>query len=135
MSGYSKTPLAKKLGYKEQFNALLVGAPKDYMKLVSPLPDGVQFTESGPYDLIHFFVNDVDTLENGLKKYRENIVSNGMIWVSWYKKASKKPTEIIEDTIRDTALALDLVDIKVCSINDDWSALKLVIPVSMRKVK
>ena len=104
------------------------------MTLVSPLPNGVQFTAPGPYDLIHFFVNKVDTLENGLIKYRENIVSNGMIWVSWYKKASKQPTEIIEDTIRDTALALDLVDIKVCSVNDDWSGLKLVIPVSLRKI-
>ncbi len=68
----------------------------------------------------------------GLKKSRRIIAANGMIWVSWHKKASKKPTDINEDMIRATALALDLVEVKVASVDDTWSALKMVIPIKSR---
>ena len=81
------------------------------------------------YDLVWLYTNKTAELEDFLKKSRRIIASNGMIWVSWHKKASKKPTEINEDMIRATALALDLVDVKVASVDDTWSALKMVIPI------
>jgi len=84
------------------------------------------------YDLIWIFENTIGGMELKLKKAQKHIVKNGMIWVSWYKKSSKKPTELDEDIIRATALALDLVDIKVASVNNDWSALKMVIPLAKR---
>lgn len=88
---------------------------------------------SGPdYNLIWIFDNTINGMESKLKNAKNRIVKNGIIWVSWYKKASKKHTELNEDLIRDTALALDLVDVKVASVDDDWSALKLVIPVTKR---
>ena len=84
------------------------------------------------YDLVWLYTNKTAELEDFLKKSRRIIASNGMIWVSWHKKASKKPTEINEDMIRATALALDLVDVKVASVDDTWSALKMVIPIKRR---
>ena len=78
-------------------------------------------------DIIHFFTNSRDELFRGLAQYKKLIKQNGPIWVSWYKKVSKKPTEITEDTIREAAFPLGLVDIKVCAVDDDWSGLKLVI--------
>ena len=132
-SGYSKTPLWKKLGYKSGFKALIINPPENYDSLVSPIPDDINMDNKGPYNLIHFFTNELKEMEEGLNSYKDMITKDGMIWVSWYKKASKKPSEIIEDDIRNTALALDLVDVKVCSVNNDWSGLKLVIPVKFRK--
>jgi hypothetical protein len=127
------TPLCKKLGYKAHFQALIVNEPKLYFEWVQPLPEGIKFGGSEDLDLIHFFTNSVEELEEGLLRLQKLIKQNGMIWVSWYKKASKLSTEIDEDVIRDTSLAIGLVDVKVCSINEHWSALKMVIPVKLRK--
>jgi hypothetical protein len=127
------TPLWKKIGYKSGFDALIINAPDSYFDWVHPLPENVNFGKSCDLDLIHLFTNSIEELELGLIKYRKMIKQHGMIWVSWYKKASKMPTEINEDIIRDTALAIDLVDVKVCSVNAQWSGLKIVIPLKMRK--
>jgi len=127
--GYSGTLLAKKLGYKPNFVVSLVNAPDDYEALVEPLPEGVKISrkaKSGP-DLLHFFTNSRDELFRGLAEYRSTIKQDGSIWVSWYKKAAKLPTEITEDLIREAALPLGLVDVKVCAVDENWSALKLVI--------
>jgi hypothetical protein len=78
-------------------------------------------------DLIHFFTNSRDELARGLAKFMKLIKQDGAIWVSWYKKAAKLPTEITEDVIRDVCLPLGLVDIKVCAVDEKWSGLKLVI--------
>lgn len=131
MSGYSKTPLAKKLGYKEGFRVHLINAPQNYHKWIAPHPE-VEFVDTPPYDLVHFFVNETEVLEEGLKRLETEIERNGMIWVSWHKKASKLPTEITEDTIRGTALALSLVDVKVCAVTDIWSGLKVVMRKELR---
>jgi hypothetical protein len=128
-AGYSGTPLAKKLGIKEGFVLLTINAPDDYAELTAPLPDGVTIIaeDSLGVDLIHFFTNSRDELFSELAKSRASIKQDGAIWVSWYKKAAKLPTEITEDTVREAAFPLGLVDVKVCAVDDKWSGLKLVI--------
>jgi len=128
-AGYSGTPLAKKLGIKEGTRAAAVNAPDNYRELLEPLPAGVMMIDipDKDIDLIHVFTNSRDELARGLVKFKNLIKQDGAIWVSWYKKAAKLPTEITEDTVRDVALPLGLVDIKVCAVDEKWSGLKLVI--------
>ena len=128
-AGYSGTPLAKKLGIKEGFTILTIDAPSNYVGLVEPLPANTKITSKpgNNLDFIHFFTNSRDDLFRGLAKYKNLIKQDGTIWVSWYKKAAKLPTEITEDTVRDAALPLGLVDVKVCAVDEKWSGLKLVI--------
>jgi hypothetical protein len=134
MTGYSETPLAKKLGIKADHRIYLLDAPGNYLALLRELPGNVRFLDSldEPADLIHLFVVEAAAMEEALCAFREKIGKNGAIWVSWYKKAAKMPTDITEDAIRATALALGLVDVKVCAVDEKWSGLKLVIPVSKR---
>jgi len=129
-SGYSGTPLAKKLGIKEGMTMLAVDAPDDYRTLLAPIPEGVEMvggTPTAPVDIIHLFTNTRDGLFRGLSDTRSLIKQNGAIWVSWYKKAARLSTEITEDTIREAAFPLGLVDVKVCAVDERWSGLKLVI--------
>lgn len=128
-AGYSGTPLAKKLGIKAGFKLLPVGAPANYVSLLGPLPDNVLMLDSGEagVDLAHLFTNSRDQLFGELAKLRRAITQNGTIWVSWYKKAAKLPTEITEENIREAAFPLGLVDVKVCAVDEKWSGLKLVI--------
>jgi len=135
-AGYSGTPLAKKLGIKEGFTVLTINAPEHYRELVHPLPAGTTITTKPKKDVdfIHFFTNSRDDLFRGLAEQKQLIKQDGMIWVSWYKKAAKLPTEITEDTIRAAALPLGLVDVKVCAVDDKWSGLKLVIRKENRNV-
>jgi hypothetical protein len=133
-AGYSGTPLAKKLGYKPGFHVYVDGAPDKYHKLVDPLPDDVQFMEKivDDLDLVHVFTDRAKDLAAKLKRYQKKIKPNGTIWVSWPKKASKRPTDITEDVIREIALPMGLVDVKVCAVDEVWSGLKLVIRVENR---
>ena len=128
-AGYSGTPLAKKLGIKDGTRVLVIDPPANYLELIAPLPAGASVIEkpTNDVDLIHFFTNSRDGLAAGLNQYKKLIKQDGAIWVSWYKKAAKLPTEITEDVIRDVALPLGLVDIKVCAVDEKWSGLKLVI--------
>jgi hypothetical protein len=128
-AGYSGTPLAKKLGIKEGFSVLLIDPPDNFQQLLEPLPTGVVFlhTATVEVDLIHLFTNSRDELFSRLAECVRLINQNGSIWVSWYKKAAKLPTEITEDTVREAAFPLGLVDIKVCAVDEKWSGLKLVI--------
>lgn len=128
-AGYSGTPLAKKLGIKDGTRVLVIDPPANYLELIAPLPAGASVIEkpTNDVDLIHFFTNTRDGLAAGLNQYKKLIKQDGAIWVSWYKKAAKLPTEITEDVIRDVALPLGLVDIKVCAVDEKWSGLKLVI--------
>ena len=128
-AGYSGTPLAKKLGIKEGFSVLTINAPDNFEELLQPLPIGVSISISPKpeTDVVHFFTNSRDELFRGLAELRHMIKQNGSIWVSWYKKAAKLPTEITEDTVREAAFPLGLVDIKVCAVDEKWSGLKLVI--------
>jgi hypothetical protein len=128
-TGYSGTSLAKKLGIKEGFAVAAINAPENFEELLDPIPPRVTINDKAKQntDLIHFFTNSRDELAKGLAKYKNQIKQDGAIWVSWYKKAAKLPSEITEDVVRDVALPLGLVDIKVCAIDEKWSGLKLVI--------
>jgi hypothetical protein len=134
VAGYSGTPLAKKLGIKAGTNVCVSHAPKHYGGLVAPLPDGVRLVGrvSETTDLIHIFVTRRADLERGLKSTLTAMRTDAAVWVSWPKKSSGVTTDITEDTIRDVALPMGLVDIKVCAVDDVWSGLKLVVRKEMR---
>lgn len=136
LHGYSGTPLAKKLGIKNGFHIRLINAPENYPMLFTDLPTELYFENeaAAKIDFIHLFTKSKDEYTALLPLLKECIKSNGVIWVSWPKKASKVPTDITEDIIRNFALQTGLVDIKVCAVDDIWSGLKLVIPVKDRGV-
>ena len=135
MAGYSGIPLAKKLGFSESCRVRTTNPPNDYLRLVTPRPDNVLISGSirKDIDIWHFFARFAATLQQYLPRMRDLIRQNGMIWVSWPKKASRVPTDITEDVIRKHALPLGLVDVKVCAVDDVWSGLKLVIRKELRK--
>jgi hypothetical protein len=130
MLGYSGTPLWKKLGYRTGMSAYLEGEPENYPSLLA-LPADVQVTwlthPKSDVEFVHLFATSRSKLKARLKSYRNKIVPDGVIWVSWPKKSSEVRTDITEDTIRDVALPMELVDIKVCAVDEVWSGLKLVI--------
>lgn len=134
MAGYSGTPLAKKLGIKAGFRVYVVHAPDGYLSLLEPFPDDITILNrlAGKVNLIHFFTKEKAELAARLANYRERIVADGMIWVSWPKKAAKIATDVTEDVIREIALPLGLVDTKVCAVDEVWSGLKLVIRLENR---
>ena len=133
-AGYSGIPLVKKLGIKANSGLCVLNAPDHYATLVAPLPDAVRITNefSSGADLVHLFVTLRVELESHLTQMRPKLKPDGVIWVSWPKKASKAPTDITEDTIRAVALPMGLVDIKVCAVDEKWSGLKLVIRKELR---
>ncbi len=133
-SGYSGTPLAKKLGIAEGARVFVWDGPADYRDLVAPLPAGVRFTKGldSDADLVHVFVKARVMLERALKTLRATLRPEAVVWVSWPKKASKVPTDVTEDVIRAVALPLGWVDIKVCAVDETWSGLKLMVRKSER---
>jgi hypothetical protein len=133
MAGYSGTPLPRKLGLKPGAAARVIGAPIDYRELLGVVPDGVTFDGERDLDFVHVFVTERHDLTNQLLRLQDEIKPNGMIWVSWPKKSSKVPTDITEDTIREVALPMGLVDTKVAAVTDVWSGLRLVIRKENRK--
>ncbi len=134
-AGYSGTPLAKKLGIKQGFALKLVNAPEYYVHLFTDFPADtvVVQDEKTTVDFIHFFVKDVATLKKSIGKLKKQMKPDAAMWVSWYKKSAKIPTDVTEDIIRTIAIENGLVDIKVCAVDDKWSGLKLVIPVKDRQ--
>jgi hypothetical protein len=135
MAGYSGTPLAKKLGFKSGAVVCVVGEPSAYRTWLEPLPTGIRFRAkagAGSCDFVHLFVESLKTLDRGLPAARRMIAPDGAIWVSWPKRASKVPTDVTEDAVRDRALATDLVDVKVCAVTEIWSGLKLVVRKQLR---
>ena len=127
-AGYSGTPLAAKLGIKAGSTVVVENALAGYRKLLAPLPSGVRFATniSHDVDIVHLFATRRSELAIRLAQLLAGLRPDASIWVSWPKKASKKPTDITEDVIRDIALPLSLVDIKVCAVDETWSGLKLV---------
>jgi hypothetical protein len=137
--GYSGTPLAKKLGIKEGMTVVTVDAPDNFEDLLAPLPDNITLrrvyegtlatarVSASGVDVVHLFTNTRDGLFKTVAGAKKLIKQDGAIWVSWYKKAAKLPTEITEDTVREAAFPLGLVDVKVCAVDEKWSGLKLVI--------
>jgi hypothetical protein len=134
MSGYSNTPLAKKLGIKPGLRITTVNTPENYWQLIGSLPPSVVLEQkpTRDLDLVHLFVTSKRELTRQLPTVLGCIKSNGVIWVSWPKKAARVATDLTEDVIRNQILPLGLVDTKVCAVDDTWSGLKLVIRVSER---
>lgn len=128
MAGYSGTPLVKKLGIKSGDLIYVYHVPDGYMELLDPLPQDVSFKQklSGEFDFIHVFIKDLKSLQPTFLKMKKHLKKNGMLWISWPKKASKIETDLNENIIREIGLQTGLVDIKVCAVNDVWSGLKFV---------
>ncbi|WP_133498321.1 DUF3052 family protein [Cognatilysobacter terrigena] len=127
-AGYSGKPLAAKLGYAPSIRVLLIDAPVDYQSLLGDMPSGVTFVAKpgAGVRIAHVFSTSLSDLASRLADLASQLPADTPIWVSWPKKASKVPTDITEDRIRDVALPLGLVDVKVCAVDAVWSALKLV---------
>ena len=127
--GYSGTPLPAKLGLKAGMTVLLVGAPAGYGETLQPWPDGLRFvaSASAAVGLVQAFHTRRSELAADLRRFRQVLAPDAVLWVSWPKKASKVPTDITEDVIRELALPLDWVDVKVCAVDAVWSGLKLVV--------
>jgi hypothetical protein len=137
MSGYSGRPLAKKLSLKDGMRVWWDGMPDGARENIEA--EGLQLrlvdVPDAPLDAAHIFVTERTDLEAKLAHLLPFLDPAGMIWVSWPKKASRVPTDITEDVIREIALPMGLVDVKVCAVNEVWSGLKLVIRRQNRFVR
>ena len=133
-SGYSGTPLVQKLGIKPGFRIFVAGAPADYASITGKLPARVTIVPrlTGAIDMVHLFAANAAGLGDKLRRYRTAIKPDGMVWVSWPKKSPGVTTDLSDIVLRDTALPLGLVDIKVCAVDQTWSGLKFVIPKAQR---
>lgn len=127
-------PLARKPGVTANGRVVARHAPDDFARLLEPLPVGVVFETlvSQATDIVHVFAERKATLKNELDALRLSIRPDGVVWVSWPKKVSRVPTDITEDTIRELALPLGFVDVKVCAVSEIWSDLKLVVRKALR---
>jgi hypothetical protein len=127
-AGYSGTPLAKKLGIVEGATVAVVAEPDDFRDLLEPIPDGVAFRTSlrGRADVVVHFVTRRADFERRIEAGGRSIFPAGGLWIAWPKRASKVPTDMTEDVVREVALPLGLVDNKVCAISDVWSGLRVV---------
>lgn len=137
-AGYSGTPLAQKLGFKDGQKVLFIDLPDSLDDLsrsrafAEVRRVGWGGLEGQAFDAIHLFATLRAQLEDKINALMGMIARDGMIWVSWPKKASKVPTDITEDVIRDVVLPIGLVDVKVCAVDEKWSGLKLVIRKQLR---
>ncbi|GJL98245.1 MAG: DUF3052 domain-containing protein [Hyphobacterium sp.] len=135
-TGYSATPLPKKLGLKDGQAVCFINLP-DSLRWLADAAQFIDLTDTpepgGELDVVHLFVMSTEQLNTLLPQARLAIAQAGMIWVSWPKKASKVETDMSEDAVREAALPMDLVDIKVCAVDEIWSGLKLVIRKDKRR--
>ena len=140
-AGYSGKPLPDKLGFKPGTVAAFIALPEG----LAALADAVPFAEvtrtkdwktrlgARRFDLIHAFTTSHAEIAACLGRLQAALKPDGMIWVSWPKKSAKAATDVTEDVVRDEALKLDLVDVKVAALDDKWSGLKLVIRKERRR--
>jgi len=137
MAGYSGTPLPQKLGIKPGLMVVTINAPANYRRLLGQIPDSVTFSNRVTANsmFVHLFTTKRSELERRLSILRDKISDNGAVWVSWPKKSSEISTDVTEDVIREIALPLGFVDIKVCAVDETWSGLKLMIRRENRKSK
>ena len=133
-AGYSGTPLPRKLGLKPGMQVAWLGAPAHFPGLLGPLPAGVRLKTraAAPLDLVVLFVTRRAELARRLPALRRAVAPDGAVWAAWPKRASGVDTDVTEDVVRDVALPLGLVDVKVCAIDETWSGLKLVIRKELR---
>ena len=135
MAGYSGTPLPQKLGIKPGLMVVTINPPANYRRLLGQIPDSITFSErlkSGS-SFVHLFTSRRSEMQKKMSILRDKISDNGAIWVSWPKKSSGISTDVTEDVIREIALPLGFVDIKVCAVDETWSGLKLMIRRENRK--
>jgi hypothetical protein len=124
-AGYSGTPLVQKLGIKPEMKVLLIGTPVDYFRLLET-DISSQVVKTGKPDFVHLFVISKKDLDKQFHQLIKKLPATAIVWVSWYKKSAKIPTDITEDTIREIVLPTGWVDVKVCAVSDIWSGLKIV---------
>jgi len=135
MAGYSGTPLPQKLGIKPGLTVVTINAPVKYRRLLGKIPDGVTFSHRliPGSNFVHFFTSRRGELQKKMSILREKIADDGTVWISWPKKSSGISTDVTEDVVREIALPLGFVDIKVCAVDETWSGLKLMIRRENRK--
>ena len=135
MAGYSGTPLPQKLGIKPGLTVVTINAPTNYRRLLGTIPDGVTFSDRLKQEssFVHAFIKKRSELAKRLAVLREKIADTGTVWVSWPKRSSGVLTDVTEDVVRDVALPLEFVDVKVCAIDETWSGLKLMVRRENRK--
>ena len=129
VSGYSGSPLPKKLGLKDGGTMVLPNAPLGVEELLVPLPAGATLVSklAASNDLVLLFCKDTAALKKSLPAVSKKLHADGSLWISWPKKSSKLFIDLTEDGIRTVALPTGLVDVKVCAVNEDWSGLKLMV--------
>ncbi len=132
--GYSGTPLVKKLGIGAGADVAILNRPAEYGSLLGDLPEGARLGTAllKTTTLVHLFATERHALMEQLTSLRAKLGETVPVWVSWPKKSAKVATDITEDTIREVALPLGYVDIKVCAVSDVWSGLKLVVRKELR---
>jgi hypothetical protein len=128
MAGYSETPLAKKLGVKDNFKIALVGAPNGFTAELGSLPDNCSIVPQTrkPLDLVLLFVKNSVDLKKNFGILADRLTPAGTIWVAWPKKASGIVTDLSFDVVQKHGLRVGLVDTKICAVNEIWSGLKFV---------
>ncbi len=134
-AGYSKTPLVKKLGIKLGFKIHFANPPDNLQFLLGELPEKTTTIVelNGPVDYIHLFTKSKDELQTQFPILKAALAQNGLLWISWPKKASKVMTDLDENIVRDIGLQNGLVDVKVCAVDEIWSGLKFVYRLKDRK--
>lgn len=134
-TSYSGTPLARKLSLKDGLRVWWDRMPDDVRREIETEGLALELLDApeAPIDAAHIFVTERADMGAKLKQLLPLLDPAGMIWVSWPKKASRVPTDITEDVIRDVALPMGLVDVKVCAVDATWSGLKLVVRKELRQ--
>jgi len=135
MAGYSGVPLTKKLGILANSELVIINEPQEFRRLIKPIPEGVRVEArvTKGTDMVHIFATSKNRLSESLQLCVKQMARDAVIWVSWPKKSSQMRSDVSENVIREIALPLGLVDIKVCAIDETWSGLKLVIRKEKRK--
>jgi hypothetical protein len=130
-SDYSSTPLPRKLGIGPGDEVALIGAPEGFYDILGELPEvsslHADLADDARYDVIVAFVTERAELEAELPRLRSRMAPTCGLWIAWPKRASRLPTDMTDEVVREVALPTGLVDNKVCAIDQTWSALRLVI--------
>jgi hypothetical protein len=135
MAGYSKTPTWKKLGIKEGMRVIHLHAPEKYLQILGRLPQGVLLENKlrKNASFIHYFTREKSGLSGDFLELKGALLPDGALWISWPKGASKVPTDLNENVVRDIGLRNGLVDVKVAAVDETWSGLKFVYRLKDRK--
>jgi len=135
MAGYSGTPLAKKLGIKEQFRVALFDLPLDVKAELKSVLANCHIAKDKPVDFAMIFVKTANELKKQFPRFAKQLAPAGMLWVSWPKKSSGVTTDLDENAVREIGLHAGLVDVKVCAVTEVWSGLKFVRRIQDRQMQ